>query len=225
MVRLVGMLFLLGVCTLGIFREGRAALLISELDCDTEGTDTQEFVEILNGGTETFDFSSTPVVLVLFNGSADLSYEAVALEGSLAPGDVLLVGSAGITPDQTIPNNRIQNGADAVALYLGTVEEWTDGTPPKLGYLDALVYDTSDDDALGLLGVFDPQGGVQVDENANGRGAEESIQRITLGLGGENFVVGEPTPGASTVVPAPQSAVLLGTALAGLFGLRRQTLH
>ena len=55
------------------------SLIINEVDADTPGTDAAEFVEIYDGGT-----GNTPLdefALVFYNGSNDLSYGSVDLDG------------------------------------------------------------------------------------------------------------------------------------------------
>ncbi|HSF19109.1 MAG TPA: hypothetical protein VLK65_26520, partial [Vicinamibacteria bacterium] len=118
---------------------------------------------------------------------------------------LLWVGPSGLTPEPQIvfssPENQMQNGADAVALYQGDVEEFPNGTPiTTTGLLDALVYGTSDAADSGLLdgafGVGNPAA-AQVDEDANASKDTQSMQRCdTARLDGRLWVVSEPTAGA-----------------------------
>lgn len=202
-----------------------AALLISELDCDTVGTDTAEFVEILNTGSDPYDFSGNPVVLVFFNGSDDASYRAVELAGTLGPGGILVVGQPAVlpAPDIVIESSFVQNGADAVALYAGEASAWGNDTPAVGGYLDALVYDTGQDADVGLLEIFDVFDGIQVNENNNGDKDHDSIQRIEPGIGGSHFIVGPATPGEATLVPVPGAVYLVSSGLIALVWMRSRT--
>ncbi|MBU0705251.1 MAG: lamin tail domain-containing protein, partial [Chloroflexi bacterium] len=98
-------------------------VIINEVDADQVSTDSAEFVELYDGGVGNTDL--TGLVLVFFNGSDDASYEAFDLDGqgTDANGYFVLCGDAGnvancdldVSPD----TNLIQNGADAVALYVG----------------------------------------------------------------------------------------------------------
>ncbi len=98
-------------------------LAINEIDYDQPGTDTAEFVEILNnsGGSVNLD----PYSLVLVNGATTSVYNTIDLPNvDLAPGDYYVVcGDAAIVAncdlDASPDSNLIQNGApDAVALTL-----------------------------------------------------------------------------------------------------------
>ena len=54
-------------------------VIINEIDADTPGTDTAEFVELYDGGV-----GNTPLdglVVVFYNGNGDLSYAAFDLDG------------------------------------------------------------------------------------------------------------------------------------------------
>ena len=204
-----------------------AALVISELDCDTEGADSAEFVEILNTGLELYDFFLNPVVLVFFNGDKenDPSYRAVDLEGTLNSGGVLVVGGPNVSPvpDIAMGSGFIQNGADAVALYPGKATDWANGSAAAGGYIDALVYDTDETDDSGLLAIFDVLDGIQVNENTKGNKDFDSIQRIEAGLGGSHFIVGPATPGESTLVPLPGAIYLLSSGFIAMIWMRSRS--
>lgn len=225
MKKLMGLFFLAFLFLLIINGTIHAAIVISELDCDTESTDTAEFVEILNTGPEAYDFSADPVVLVFFDGNDDASYRAVDLGGTLEPGEMLVVGQPAVlpAPDIVIESSFIQNGADAIALYLGDSSAWLSDTPASGGYIDALVYGTDDPDDVGLLQVFDVLNGIQVDEHANDNKDYDSIQRIEAGIGGSHFIVGPPNPGESTMVPVPSAAYLLSSGLIAMIWMRSRT--
>ncbi|HXV59338.1 MAG TPA: MopE-related protein [Vicinamibacteria bacterium] len=178
-------------------------LVINEVDVDQVGTDTAEFVEVSSGVADT-DLSG--YVVVLLNGSTDTSYGAFALQAATSIDGLLWVGPDGLTPEPQIafssPENQMQNGADAVALYQGAVEDFPNGTPVTTeGLLDVLVYGTSDPADSGLLdgafGIGNPAA-TQVDEDANGSKDTQSMQRCdTARLDGRLWVVSEPTAGAT----------------------------
>lgn len=100
------------------------ALTINEVDYDQLGTDTAEYVELLN--TSGAPLSLAGYSLVLVNGSNNTPYLTVDLSpaGTLAVGQYLVVGVAGlaIAPgaakiDFIAADNSVQNGApDGVAV-------------------------------------------------------------------------------------------------------------
>ena len=102
---------------------------IVEIDADQTGTDDQEFVEIK---TEFANQSLDGMLAVFFNGSSDTSYRTVDLTGFASDenGYFLLGSDAVAGADITMgPDNTIQNGADAVALYMADAANFPDGTP------------------------------------------------------------------------------------------------
>lgn len=167
-------------------------VIINEVDSDTPGVDTQEFIELK---TPTPNTSLQGHVLVLFNGSnsgGDSSYFALDLSSFTTDFNGLFVlGGPELSPSPNfnLPQNFIQNGADAVAIYQGTESDFPEGTlATDENLVDAFVYGTSDPDATGLLNLLNET--EQIDENANGDGDTESMQRNNDGT----WFVGTPTP-------------------------------
>ncbi|WP_124327689.1 ExeM/NucH family extracellular endonuclease [Desulfonema ishimotonii] len=176
-------------------------VIINEADSDTDSTDELEFVELYDGG-----IGNTPLdglVLVFFNGSNDTSYVAFDLDGySTDINGYFLLGNAGVTPapDMVLANNKLQNGADAVALYQGSATDFPNGTAvTTLNLVDAVVYGTGDTDDTGLLILLNSSQ-PQVDENSNGDSVNESFQRCPNGTGGhrnsDTYIQAPPTPKA-----------------------------
>lgn len=173
---------------------------INEIDTDTPGSDTMEFIEIFDGGVG--NSSLDGLVLVLVNGNGELTYNAFDLDGFSTDANGFFVAGNPDVPNVglVIPpggSGVIQNGADAVALYLGDATEFPNGTDlaalvPAREPIDAIVYGTNDADDPELLALF---GGAQQDEFDNGDNARDSIQRNPDG--GTTFVVDLPTPGTS----------------------------
>lgn len=107
---------------------------------------------------------------------------------------LVLIGSNAVSPvpQRIIADNLIQNGADAVAVYLGSVADFPDGTlATTTNLIDALAYDTSDPDATQLMALLGLT--IQINEDENGQGATQSIQRKPDGT----YEVKAPTPGVN----------------------------
>ncbi|MFC1853606.1 hypothetical protein ACFL27_25750, partial [candidate division CSSED10-310 bacterium] len=181
-------------------------IVINEVDCDTPGDDpaeTLEFIELYDGG-----IGNTPLdgfVVVLFNGDSDLSYAAYDLDGFFTNGDgYFVIGDAGVVGVDLIPSSfALDNGADAVALYLADDTDFppdTAITPTDL--IDALVYDTGQEDDGGLLVLLNA-GQPQINENGNGFREGHSMQRCPDGSGGvlntDTYDLSPPTPGVENV--------------------------
>ena len=192
-------------------------IVINEFDADQISTDAAEFVELYDGGAGNTDL--TGLVLVFFNGSTDQAYQAFDLDGfsTSAGGYFVLCANAATVPncdlDVSPETNLIQNGADAIALYLGDASSFPSGAPVTTDNLiDAAVYGTSDTDDPELLQLLNA-GQPQIDENSGGNGVIHSNQRIPNGAGGkrntENFVQLPPTPGALNQAPPPDVAVVI----------------
>ena len=168
-------------------------LVINELDSDTPSTDTHEFIEIKS---ENPYFPLDGFVIVLFNGSSsggNTSYQSMDLSGYATDiNGLLLIGSNDVvpTPQYLLSENTIQNGADAVGIYIGTPADFPSGTLATTdNLLDAIVYGTGDDDATGLMSLLGES--QQYDEDENGDQTLHSIQVSDDG----SFFVATPTPG------------------------------
>lgn len=183
-------------------------LVINEIDADQPGTDSAEFIELYNlTGTEQ---SLDGLVLVLFNGGGtnDPSYREIDLDGQTIPANGFFV----IGPAPTVPNvdldfvtdigfpatNVIQNGQDAVALFVGDASDFPNATAAAdwvagATLVDAVVYATGEAEDLALLAAFSLS--AQIDESANGNSVTESVSRD--GDGGGNFVTQLATPGVT----------------------------
>ncbi|MDT8346454.1 MAG: endonuclease [Flavobacteriaceae bacterium] len=161
------------------FTLANAQLVINELDSDTPGVDDKEFIEI-KSATPNFTISNR--VLVLFNGSSsggNTSYYALDLDGLTTDANgLLLVGNQLVSPvpDVIVPNNTVQNGVDAAAIYIGSESDFPDGTlATTTNLVDALVYGASSSVSTSLLNLLGQT--TQYDENENGNRTTESLQR------------------------------------------------
>ena len=182
-------------------------VIINELDSDTPGTDAAEFVELYDGGVG--NTSLTGLVVVFFNGSNDLSYRAIDLDGfSTNASGYFTIGNAAVPGvDITFPGNILQNGPDAVALYAANAANFpTDTAVTTANLRDAVVYDTADADDPGLLVLLNA-GQPQVDESGGAGPEPDSIGRCPNGDGGarntNTYLARTPTPDGANNCPAP----------------------
>ena len=174
-------------------------LVINEIDADTEGTDTLEFVELYDGGVG--NASLDGYILVFYNGSNNLSYTTYDLGGFTTDANgYFVIGNADVPGVSIVfASNGLQNGADAVALYKAQATDFPNGTAITLsGLEDAVVYDTNDSDDAELLTLLNA-GEPQINEDAIGGKDTQSIQRFPNGSGGlrntSTYVNAIPTPG------------------------------
>jgi hypothetical protein len=195
----------------------RAALVINEIDANQTGSvDSFEFVELAGPANLALD----GYTVVFFNGATDASYRSFDLDGfQLGPTGYFLLGNAGVVPpaDIVFPDITLQNGADAVALYLGSATDFPNGTPvTSTNLVDAIVYGSSANpiDAGLLTGLNQTTQYIDTDTT--------SISRVPEGMAGsftENTV---PTPMNSGVpqVPEPGTVAMVGV-LAVMVGVKR----
>jgi hypothetical protein len=182
------------------------SIAINEIDSDTTGVDNREFVELFDGGFGARSLDGFTVVL--YDGDTDLSYAAFDLDGySTDSLGFFVLGNAGVANvDLVIPDNLIQNGADAVALYVADASDFPNGTPVTIANLvDAMVYGTDDPDDPQLLTLLLP-GQLQPNENANGLRNTESVSRLPdagRSRSSTGVVARPASPGVSNVVHTP----------------------
>ena len=179
------------------FSVSNAQIVINELDADTPSTDVLEFIE-LKSATAFFPLDGYSVVF--FNGSSNglnnQSYYAIDLDGLVTDGNGnILLANPQVSPSgsYTIPSNSIQNGPDAVAIYLGDAVDFPNNTPgTSTNLINALVYSnngtTSATALMTALGVT-----TSYNESVNGLASTQSIQRKTDGT----YEVKTPTPRAN----------------------------
>lgn len=173
-------------------------VVINELDADTFSTDVLEFIELKSA---TPNFSLNGYVLVFYNGggtgTGNTSYMAYDLDGITTDiNGIATIGDSQVSP---VPNryfandNIIQNGPDAVALYLGNGTDFPTGiAATTTNLIDALVYiNTGTTQATALMTALGET--VQYNENLNGLKDTQSIQRKVDGT----YEVKAPTPGAN----------------------------
>lgn len=165
-------------------------VVINEIDVDMTGSDVNEFIELK---TTTPNFSLDGYVLVLYNETNSLSYYAIDLDGySTDINGIFLSGNTAVSPAPTlvIPNGKIQNGPDVIALYQANATDFPDGTlATSTNLVNAIAYSTAAATATNLMAIFGLT--VSTNENMNGLGTTQSIQRKNDGT----YEVKTPTPG------------------------------
>ncbi|MBN1925565.1 MAG: T9SS type A sorting domain-containing protein [Prolixibacteraceae bacterium] len=187
-------------CSGKVFPAALENLVINEIDADTRGTDREEFIELYDGGAG--NTSLTGLVLVFFNGDGDISYDAYDMDGETtdANGFYVIGSSRVLNVDSAITSSGwLQNGADAVALYVGDDTDFPDDSPlTSTNLIDAVVYGTNDADDAGLLVLLNASQ-PQVNEDDSGNGVDYSQQRMGNDPGGQRdtdgFQNAWPTPG------------------------------
>lgn len=189
---------------------------INEIDADTPGADTEEFVEIYRpDGTGD---SLAGHALVFFDGSdsSDSVYLTIDLgSSSVDPAGFFIVAGLDVFgADLNFPggpgmeNDFIRNNTSAIAIYNGTTAaDYLSGsltTPVANGDLqDVVIHRVGTAEDATLASVF---GAVdQPDEDENTSSAAQSIQRNPNG--GSAFRIAEPTT-RSTNTPLPEIQVL-----------------
>lgn len=174
-----------------------AQVVINEIDSDNISTDDKEFVELKSAVP---NLSLDGYVLVFYNGSptsstGNKSYFSKDLDGLITDiNGIVTIGNPFVTPlpDGFFSVNTMQNGQDAVALYLGNASDFPDQTPvTATNLIDAIVYGNNNPDATTLLQVLGVAS--QINESMNGLGTTQSIQRKNDGT----YEVKTPTPGAN----------------------------
>jgi hypothetical protein len=168
-------------------------IAVNEVDADTPGTDSAEFVELRSDGAGR---SLDGLVLVFFDGVDDASYAAHDLDGQTTDSDGLFVlCTDAVTGCDLEVGGSIQNGADAVALYVGDASDFPNDTPASTTALvDAVVYGTNDgrdEDLLAALGED-----VQFEDTADESLQAMNVPGATPAAGGLFYAIA-PTPGAA----------------------------
>ena len=194
--------------------------VINEIDYDNVGTDTQEFIELYNGGSTAISLDEYTVFLI--NGQNNIgqniaqyaTYQLSANDDgatSLAPGGYLLIGSASVTSvaaanvvTLTVAGSQdiIQNGAPDGVILVNT-------TGPSI--VDRLSYEGSITSAS-IPGFLDP---IDLVEGASTTAADSgtttmSLVRLPNGVNTNNAS----NDWTTTTVVTPGAANVSGTAFA-----------
>ncbi|OEK02996.1 hypothetical protein BFP97_16345 [Roseivirga sp. 4D4] len=153
----------------------------------------EEFIEIFN--TNNNATSLAGLVVVWFNGGDDLAYKDFDLTGSTNSNGFYVIGETEFSSkDQDWGTTSLQNGPDAVALYVGSQSDFTASSPvTRDGLVGFIVYGDTDDAAL--RAAF---GGGDLWVAGD---ADNSISRLPDGIG--DFVAQAATPQLQNDVTAP----------------------
>ncbi len=174
-------------------------VVINEIDADTPGSDTLEFIELKSfdsGGVALPNYSLDGYVLVFYNGANDWVYRTIDLDGFVTDiNGIIHFGNSAVSPSPAaiIPPNGIQNGPEVVAIYNGNATDFPIDTAtidvPNL--IDAIAYSNNTTQPTSLmtsLGIT-----VFMNENANGLKDTQSTQRKNDG----SYEVKDSTPGVN----------------------------
>ncbi|XP_038046951.1 uncharacterized protein LOC119721160 isoform X2 [Patiria miniata] len=174
---------------------------INEINVATDDEQTNQFVEIFDGGLGQQQLDG--VVLVLYKGRNSLSYQAIDLTGySTDAHGFCVVGwvnntnvNLGLEFDPTV--GFIKSGSNAVALHLSPHQRFRAGSlASDYNLIDAVVY--GQDPALELLHTLLPHQRVLNEVGGSTSSGDRSISRCSCcqRLNSESFGVGPATPGA-----------------------------
>ena len=164
-------------------------------DADNPGSDVKEFIELKSS---TPNFPLDGYVLVFFNESNSSSYYTYDLDGFITDiNGIIHFGNVMVEPSPAgnIPNSKIQNGPDVVALYLGNGSDFpyttTTGTLATLtNLIDAVAYSNSNTlVATNLMSILNLS--VSSADIETSTSVSKSIQRKNDGT----YEVKAPTPG------------------------------
>ena len=190
--------------------------MINEVNSDNIMTvDTQEFIELFGNANEPL----TGLCVVLIDGTTLTTYNAFDLDNySTDANGFFVLGEATVSQvDYVFPNVQavIQNGADAVAIYIGNASQYPNGSSiTTVNLVDAVVYGTADiqnNSLIAALGLNTVSGYVQFDETAQTAGTDLTISRIPDGGSSftTNYVTQGLTPGTWNSPPCGAGTIAL----------------
>ncbi len=167
-------------------------IIINEVDA----VGSTEFIELKGAANSSTD----GITLIMYDGATDQISAVYNLSGgTLSANGYYLIGDTTLTPDFVLPDNSLEDGADAVAIYYADASNFNIGDGITTNdILDALVYDSGQADDVGLLTLMN-NSEPQIDENSNGNASSESMSRCPDGSGGSlnsnTYQATTPTPG------------------------------
>ncbi len=184
------------------------SVVINEVNSDNiTATDAQEFIELF-GNANT---SLTGLCAVLIDGTTLTNYNAFDLDNySTDANGFFVLGESTVSQvDYVFPgaSGVIQNGADAVAIYVGNANQFPNGSAISTSNLiDAVVYGTSDiqnNSLIASLGLNTVVGYAQFDETTQTLGTDLTISRVPDGGSpfSTSYVTQALTPGTWNLPP------------------------
>ncbi|XP_063270194.1 uncharacterized protein LOC134559406 [Prinia subflava] len=197
-------------------QETEHTLLINEVNADSPGLDTAEFVELYHTSGQTAHLDG--YYLVLYNGNGNRAYKVLNFRSKVTNSQgFFLIGSSSLNPAVVIPKNTIQNGPDAIALYYGKGNYITGMNVTSYGLVDALVHKTKKTDRADTLVKVLTPGREAFLEDSTFRAVDVSIERCRGADSQWIFQVAVPTPGTDNhCILTPElnsSAVLISEVL------------
>ena len=182
-------------------------VIINEIDADTPGNDTAEFVELFDGGVGNTALDG--LVVVFYNGSNDLSYAAFDLDGFFTNANGYFTLGNAACPESTwcSPATSCRTAPTPSRSMPATrrVFPLAPPSPPPICRTPSSTAPTTRTIRvlLALLNAGQPQ----VNENGGGSGTTQSSQRCPNGTGGarntSTYLQGTPTPGGANTCPPP----------------------
>lgn len=202
-----------------------AAVFINEVLGSTTSTDT-EFIELFNDGGSAVDLTDWSITLYDSDaggsfGGIDGGSPHVISSGSIDAGGFFLLGGPaftsifGITPDQALNANAIENSsytmvlADASSNVIETVFVTDGGANDQANIAGSVI---APDLTVGPDGTFLPAGFYRTVDGGSDTEILEFSPRPAPSA----------TPGFTNVVPEPATGLLMGLGLAGLSSVRRR---
>ncbi|XP_064414971.1 uncharacterized protein LOC102355875 [Latimeria chalumnae] len=179
-----------------IFQGTDQQLLINEINPDTPGSDTKEYVELYHtsGGKISLD----NYAIVFYNGNGNSAYKVLSLNGYMTDDKgFFLIGSSLVVPRPSMifPSSTIQNGPDGIALYYegGPYYDGMEVTNARL--VDAMVYKSKKKDKADVLMSVLTPGKEAFLEDTFFWANDESIERCLRPDLQWTFQVDKPSPG------------------------------
>jgi len=159
-------------------------IIINEVDA----VGSADFIEIYDGGVG--GTSLMDVTVIMYDGATDSIEQIIDLTGNNTDSNGYYLVD-GIT---------LNDNVSAVALYFSNFSNFTISDPvTDTNLIDALVYDSGQDDDAGLLTLLNQTGG-QIDENADSNASSVANARCPNGFGpaldSSSYDQVLPTPGA-----------------------------
>ena len=185
------------LCLVVAIVRGEPCLIISEINADNPRLDTTEFVELYHTSGQRASLDG--YTLVFYNGNGNVAYKVLDLKDhSTDDRGFFLVGSVDMLPKPAIllPPNTVQNGPDAIVLYLTAAGRYNEKmNVTAVGMVDAVVYMTRRTGGAEFLAEMLTPGEPAFVEDETTLEGDESIERCLMSEDRWGFQVSSPSPG------------------------------